>query len=1497
MSYTSLAERRSKRGVRHVNYNETQMWNRTLQDYSDSDSDENEKGRNGRGKANNKKNSFDYSESEYEQQEFSDTTPSESAYGSTDESGKENYSSSSEGEYYEEEETEEETEDELIVQSILGKKDNTEDDAPKNKDDQEYYVKFLDKAYIHCQWLKAKEIKELEGGENALTRFENKCQKFILSPSVSIGDLLTFEDQEINQVWFQIDRIIDEKGDLEDNDLEYLVKWKGLEYDEATWEKAEEIKEKDKIKEYQEHLKIANPKKIPSRWKRPSAKEFKELEESPKSKHNYELRDYQLKGLNWLRFCWYNKRNNILADEMGLGKTAQTVSMLESLRKYENVRGPFLVMAPLSTLPHWRNEFEEWSSLNTIVYHGNADCRELIRRSEFNCLNSKGKIIPNCVQFDVLVTNYETVLQDFNVFADIEWRYIIFDEAHKLKNSKGKLYKKVETLTFEHCTMLTGTPIQNNMEELWGLLHILFIDQPNFFTLEEFNEKYGNMTDSAQVKSIQKLIKPLMLRRKKSDVEQSIAAKEETIVRVELTRTQKKFYRALLSENASTLLEQITGSAANNLQNIAMQLRKVCNHPYLLKNAEDTEVKERMADPANKGKSRDQIELEGLVESSGKMVFISKLLPRLKEQGHKVLIFSQMVRVLGIISIFLEANQYKYERLDGSVNDNDRQAAIDRFNQDPEAFVFLLSTKAGGVGINLTAANTVIIYDSDWNPQNDIQAEARCHRIGQTQKVKVYRLVTRATYEEKMYERASKKLGLDHVVLDGGDMSKEKPMKAKEIEEMLRNGVVNIFNDDNTQADEFTAADIDQILDKRATTTFADVVAGGDSVFATAQFKADNDTLDMNSADFWAEILPEARMDKFNQPTMRRCRQTKLEMEIMSGEKDTDMKGAILEITYKGYTEKPFERLILMAADSLYKSKSSHDKQAINKIMSTFPPEEQGELEKFLGQHGVEVEQSIEKIYLRCAFFYRLRRILFLIQEGDYKWPAILPPWEDPVAEYALMLGVYKYGMHELTAIPEDKELGLMEARPLTRSALEKRVRELYIQLEKEFTEEQLNIDVPEDFKPLLPSEWKTKHSSVLARKILYDSEVLSLFQAMCVIGAPETEDGEMIDWERLRQFCKLTLVTARAVEQVAQQIIDLSNAEQENTTVTDDEQNKEEGEGGNNNVDLSPYDKLKCVQGKISKKDVRKVHQSIKEMAKIYRFVRKLSHRRIESLKQAPKLSNGPDWWNWECDLALIKNIAMYGQQATSIWIVDPQGPFRAHIPPELLESFEDAASKEKEKLGKGKAIKPSDQGPFVFLFRERTRIARAITVITYVFKDVDKVKKHEKTERKSKATGEYKVKTKDLRVTELGAILNNRYFVKKTHVCPIGYTAIRRYRFPSQKEYMNYKCEILSQNDRPYFKVTNIDADPPQVYESDDVNNVFKLIVEDMCKDPMQKKPSIKGNFFFGLVNKDVKAELSKLPGAESISCLIQEPTTLPFKVKIPLVKLEDLQEKQQQ
>ena len=643
----------------------------------------------------------------------------------------------------------------------------------------------------------------------------------------------------------------------------YYVKWQQLPYNEATWEYESDIQNQEKIDDYNHRITKIAPL---TRWKdkvRPSPASFKPYESSPVYKSNHTLRPYQLEGLNWLRFCWLNRRNSILADEMGLGKTVQTVSIINYLFTEVNLPGPYLIIAPLITIPHWQREFEGWTKMSTVVYHGTGPSREIIRRYEWGT-GPKNKGPP--FKFNVLITTYEMIMTDSSTLAGIEWKYIAVDEAHRLKNKNCKLIGVLRSFKFDHLLLLTGTPLQNNTDELWTLLNLM--DKNKFNSADEFARKFGELKETKQVEELHEILKPYILRRMKEDVEKSIAPKEETIVEVELTTIQKRYYRAIFERNFSSL--NMGGKSTNvpSLLNVMMQLRKCCNHPYLLKGVEENILLQQ-----SKEEEKEKLEAQSLmIKASGKLVLIDKLLPKLKASGHKVLIFSQMVRMLDILEDYLIYRQYQYERIDGSKKGTDRQAAIDRFSvKNSDKFVFLLCTRAGGLGINLTAADTCIIYDSDWNPQNDIQAQARCHRIGQTQMVKVYRLLTRNTYETAMFEKASKKLGLDQAVLNkmksvssasakGGEAP---PLKKKEVEQLLKYGAYGAF--DETGKDKYDEEDIDKILERSKT-----IVVPGEpnseenkSSFSKAAFisaeASSNAHIDVNDPDFWKKLMPDKK--------------------------------------------------------------------------------------------------------------------------------------------------------------------------------------------------------------------------------------------------------------------------------------------------------------------------------------------------------------------------------------------------------------------------------------------------------------------------------------------------------------------------------------------------------------------------------------------------------------------------------------------------------------
>mmetsp|Transcript_2659 Transcript_2659/g.4794 ORF Transcript_2659/g.4794 Transcript_2659/m.4794 type:complete len:1931 (-) Transcript_2659:2818-8610(-) len=720
-----------------------------------------------------------------------------------------------------------------------------------------YLVKWKGLSYIHCEWVSEDIILAQSQGKGRLQRFIRKEE---IAAYQKDGDDDVEEEEPVPEEFVTVDRVIGER-DHNGNKM-YFVKWRSLQYCESTWEYAEDIKDDQKLEEFKNRRKLPAPEtKLLQPHFKPRSVDFSHLP-MPIFKNGGQLRPYQMEGYNWLVSCWFRGQGSILADEMGLGKTLQSVSFCNYLYHDRLIRGPFLVIAPLSTLGHWAREFETWTYMNAIVYHGNVDSRRIIQDYEWaysGQTNPKGPPY----KWDILITTYETILQDASKLRSIPWEAIIIDEAHKIKNRSSRLVGELKGFESKHRILLTGTPIQNNSLEVWALLH--YIDPEKFASQQDFERDFGEIKDSETVDRLKEVMRPYLLRRLKEDVEKSIPPKEETIVSVELTRIQKKWYRAMLEQNFS-FLDTGTKSAKNvgNLRNIVMELRKCCNHPYLIKGVEQIEVAAL--------KSTDEAKIMNhLIEASGKLVLVDKLLPKLKESGHKVLIFSQMIRVLDILEDYLVARRWGYERIDGRVRGNDRQQAIDRYcKKDSDKFVFLLCTRAGGQGINLTVADTVIIYDSDWNPQNDIQAQARCHRIGQQNDVKVYRLITRATYEQDMFDRASKKLGLDHAVLQNmGVEGMEKKnqsllgeMKKNDIDSLLKKGAYDVFNEDDTAADAFTKEDIDLILERRTTLLQSAAANSGPSAFSKASFASETqkpgESVELDDPDFWRKLMPAA---------------------------------------------------------------------------------------------------------------------------------------------------------------------------------------------------------------------------------------------------------------------------------------------------------------------------------------------------------------------------------------------------------------------------------------------------------------------------------------------------------------------------------------------------------------------------------------------------------------------------------------------------------------
>lgn len=606
---------------------------------------------------------------------------------------------------------------------------------------------------------------------------------------------------------------------------------------------------------------------------------------------NCSLKDYQKRGLEWLVSLYDQGINGMLADEMGLGKTVQAISFLAYLAESENTWGPFLIITPASTLHNWEQEFAKFlPSFRVISYWGSIQDRKALRK-DWQQRKLRRKDSP----FHGVITSYQLAVTDEKYFNRLKWQYMILDEAQAIKSSSSARWKSLLEFKSRNRLLLTGTPIQNTLHELWALLH--FIMPMLFDSHGEFNEWFKiedgeNRTEAARLRMV---LQPFMLRREKKDVADELGEKVEKTIFCSLSPKQKRLYEGIRTRAPmASLLDKISFEdieGVEGLMNLVMQLRKVCNHPDLFERREaitgwvdrsigvyvpgivareflhtkraapgpfetdsarvcrewkrlvleavapsrfgvgasagekvavgrgipgqkaqelarvviphcitrrlvlstsDREIAPSLspADLAVLGpehrsepdcaigrsfpglralSARDEFvhlpSMERFVSDSGKLAVLDELLPQLKAGGHRVLIYFQMTRMIDLFEDYLTVRKYSYLRLDGSSRISNRKEIVRDWQSSSDKFIFLLSTRAGGLGINLTAADTVIFYDSDWNPTADQQAMDRAHRLGQTKQVTVYRLVTAGTIEERVMERAGIKGEMQRMVI------------------------------------------------------------------------------------------------------------------------------------------------------------------------------------------------------------------------------------------------------------------------------------------------------------------------------------------------------------------------------------------------------------------------------------------------------------------------------------------------------------------------------------------------------------------------------------------------------------------------------------------------------------------------------------------------------------------------------------------------------------
>ena len=539
-----------------------------------------------------------------------------------------------------------------------------------------------------------------------------------------------------------------------------------------------------------------------------------EVKEQPSILVGGTLKEYQVKGLEWMVSLYNNKLNGILADEMGLGKTIQSISLITYLieRKHED---KFLVVVPLSTITNWTMEFEKWApTVDVIVYKGSQQQRKSMQAEV------------RSGAFQVILTTYEYIIRERPLLSKFYYSHMIIDEGHRMKNATSKLSITLKNYyKTKNRLILTGTPLQNNLPELWALLNFVL---PKIFNSvksfdEWFNTPFANTGSQEKIelteeesllviRRLHKVLRPFLLRRLKKDVEKDLPDKVEKVLKCNLSGLQYVLYQQMLKHNALFVGVDVGGakSGIKGLNNKIMQLRKICNHPFVFEEVETVLNSTRLTNDL-------------IWRVSGKFELLDRVLPKFKASGHRVLIFFQMTQVMNIMEDFLRWRDMKYLRLDGATKAEDRQDMLKDFNApNSDYFCFLLSTRAGGLGLNLQTADTVIIFDTDWNPHQDLQAQDRAHRIGQKNEVRILRLITNDSVEEVILERAHQKLDIDGKVIQAGKFDNKSTSEEQEAflrallekeDERKQKGIVDDNDDlDDDELNQVIARNDDELI-------------------------------------------------------------------------------------------------------------------------------------------------------------------------------------------------------------------------------------------------------------------------------------------------------------------------------------------------------------------------------------------------------------------------------------------------------------------------------------------------------------------------------------------------------------------------------------------------------------------------------------------------------------------------------------------------------------
>ena len=1313
----------------------------------------------------------------------------------------------------------------FVIEKIIGCSSPLQDKNEKVK----FYAKYGDAAYIHCEWLDKEEVLSHEGGAQSLQEFMKAKKSHPLIRSICIPNLLVLDNSELDPMWYKLERIIDESND--DDKFEYLVKWRGLDYEQNTWEGNNFVDSKNQVERYQERLKAPNNRKLPSRYKRPSKDQFKPITKLDTSSTGIVLKQEFIEPINHIVYNYFDDKNIIHCDRSPIQQRYQICVALDELTNQANFNGPILLLTNEQNMQIWKDQFEEWTGFNAIIFDQNKLSQKSIIETEFTVVDDNGRNVDSKIQADIIITSFEIFKNKHThgLFTDIDFRVFIIDLAYHHPDI-SILDPHFRDIKSEFKILCLNEPVLSNV--INNRDYFIFIAQNIFKKLDNAsNEELCNIANPYVV-----------------EVHEIYQLSNYRMIEVDPSSQQI----ALATNLISKMTKFAKYSDYNALRHVLHILRLISDHPILYKYR--------------------QLSLENIINYSGKFVFLNKILSAKTAAKKKFLIFSEVPDCLDLVEILLSEYELQYMRVSAIDTDNQFDNIIDSFDESIEHNVLLFNSHNSARMIDTSIFDTIILLDDD---TFKLRASPRAH---------IYHLVTRGFPDESLYCR---NLCYDDSVkyvvsMDGpypvpdkalytiimASMHKLKQISLSEINVFnnrtyddiirmsTRNNVGNRTIPITCQWNEYLTPtpypssikelvasihaigirgrpDVYQII-KIAYSFFNSITPFEKRVLKTALSKVAK--LDQKPPDEYEFIKEQATAVVYDALLYLRLQRALYLVTEVGIFPDIELSFPSQTETKASHTtdssSSSVSPMILQHYEILYTfymGGSTYSITIIKHKNYSYTIRDIGELVQLV----VSLLERIEKVYENDDPDF-LDFVPMTPERYSIYYPEILKIREEAEIKYQEYLM-----MREGKIIEKDKPKEIeQESKPVIKKE-ETKTKEEQKPPQKEETEEQP--------KPSVNKEKKETTENYFTDYPLIQKTPLTIpqivYNSVLENGIPlDNEDDKQ--WDDLIEKTKIKCDKKRLKKIVSEFI---------NTSI--------QALGEHADIDLSQNTYLRQFGTKFSLDNAREFLSTVRIMSTIQSCVNHFKGDRSNLFKKIPEDSDMPEWWTSDHTKNLLTAISENGTCTFFKWIVDKKYNFYNNIPSSILESFQAAADIEESGNYLTQDNYPLELGDFAKLSNRKWRMNKCVTFSLNVTNAIFQKKKVNIPKNMQQSGTKYLLEPSEkLKIISFGQINKEPAFNSQYCPFPIGFISERQCRNRDGVTRW-YRCEIEQQSSVPIFSVTLI-KDPSLVFYGNTPREAWKNCEQYWKKD----NSKIAGLWLFGLVNSHVLDVFSQMIKSKS-------------------------------